>query len=542
MTNLFAKTGFLARFYFKKDRNKLIIWAVVLLMLMVSIAYKFGDLYGSQKQIQAIMPTLRSKSMVSLFGTLGYPASLHIQTANVFAQEMVIFMAIITVIMNFGLAVSGSRGQEDNGVIEMIRAKMVGKIAPLAASAIEIIIINLILGVLYGAGIQAANMAESDTNGDWLLGLSMAAVGIMFGVFGLLMAQIADHSNNAMILSYFGFAIAYVVRMATDVTNPDYTWWSPIGWLEKTSPYHGNNWLPVVWMIVLTIILLGLTFYLNLHRDLGSGIISSRPGRQRASATLMGPVTLLMRLERTTIIAWILGSLMLGASYGSIYNSIGDILKTNPTMQQVFGKAAVDSANQGLVLNFSATIAIVIAVVATIPAIQIMLKLKSDESKGWLELINSKPVSRIKMVCSYSAVAMVTGIITWLVGIGTLFLVGNSTLKSSQQIDGAKILATIWTYIPAILVMMAIAMLIIGWLPRFASFVWLYTAAGFVIMYMGGLLKLPDWTKNVIPFGWVNKVPVKNIDWSVFTWMLVLFVGLMIIGWIGYRKRDFQTD
>lgn len=543
MSSLFHSSGLLTRFNFRKDRFKLLVWIIVLIALMVMIAWKFGDIYGSSTAIKTLMPTLKSKAMVSLFGTLGYPNSVTMTTARVFAQEMVIFMSIVTVVMNYSLAISGTRGEEDLGVTEIIRAKTVGKLSPLTAQIIELVTINFVLGVAYSVGLQFANMSGSDSQGDWIIGLSLGFIGIMFASFALLMAQVADHANNAMILSYLGFAVAYIIRMVTDVSNPDFTWWSPIGWIEKTSPYQNNNWAPIVLMVVLSVIFIGLAYVANLHRDLGSGIISTRPGKRGASVWLQGPVSLLLRLQRTTIIAWIVGVLALAVSYGSVFNSIGDVLKTNPTMQKVFGSAAVHSANHTLILNFIATIGMVLAILAVVPGIQIIFKLKSDESKGWLEILHSKPLSRTRMLLGYMFVALILGVGLLAIGVYSLIGTGNAMLSPAQQLNAGRVGTQLFlTYIPAILIMVGLAVVLVGWLPRLTSVLWLYTAVGFIILYMGGLLKLPGWTKKVIPFGWVNKVPVKEMDWNVFWLMILLAIVLFIIGWLGYKRRDLEID
>ncbi|WP_334332815.1 hypothetical protein [Companilactobacillus sp. HBUAS59544] len=51
-------------------------------------------------------------------------------------------------------------------------------------------------------------------------------------------------------------------------------------------------------------------------------------------------------------------------------------------------------------------------------------------------------------------------------------------------------------------------------------------------------MKLPDWTEKVTPFGFIDKVPVHHFDVAIFWWQLLIAVILIIIGYLGYRKRD----
>lgn len=536
----FARTWTLTRFGLRRDRFRLIIWIVILVGLMTGVAVQFGEIYGSQKEIDAIFETLKSPAMVSLLGSFSWEG--HVTTADVFAGEMVVFMGLLQIVMNYSLAVRATRAEEDNGVTEMIRSHAVGKLAPPAAAACELLIVNLLIGLLYALGLSVSGMPGSDASGNWLFGIGLAATGLMFGMLALLTAQLSDHAASATGLAYLFLGIAYLVRMITDVSDPAYSWWSPIGWLEKTQPYFDNNWLPLLYFAIAAGLLFALAALASLHRDMGAGVIASRSGRTSASPLLAGSATLLLRLERRAIAAWILGLFAFGAMYGSIFNTIGDILKTNPTMQQVFGDAAVNSANHTILLNFLALLTIIFVALGSIPAVQIMNKLKGDEAKGWLETLYAKPLSRTKQYMSYLLIGAVSGAIVFLAGLGGSVLTGNSVLETeAERISGDEFCQAFLGMLPALLVTIAIAAFLVGWLPRLIGLSWLYLAYGFISQYMGDLLKLPDWAMQISPLGWGPNVPVKDVDWPTFWWMIALAAVLVVIGWIGYRRRDLKT-
>jgi ABC-2 type transport system permease protein len=535
----FARTGMLTRFGLRRDRMRLVVWIIILAGLMVTAAAELDTVYGTQNEIQAIVNTLKSPGMVSLFGAFALEG--RVSTAQVFANEMLLFMALAQIIMNFALAVRATRAEEDSGVTEMIRAHAVGKLAPLAAAGFELLLVNSLIGVLYGLGLSAGDLPGADPGGNWLMGLALAACGLMFGMMALAVAQVADHAGSATGIAYMLFGITFLVRMITDVENPDYTWWSPLGWIEKTLPYTDNNWIPVGYMALAAAALFLIALYANLHRDMGAGALSTRPGRRTASPILAGPATLFLRLVRTTVIAWILGVFAVGAMYGSIFGTIGDILKTNPTMQQVFGKAAVNSANHTILLNFLGLLTIIFAVLAAIPAIQMMNRLKKDESKGLLEVIYAKPVSRTRQFFTCLLTGMVSGALVFLAGLGGTVVTGNSVLKSeAERITGSEFWTAFWGMLPAILVMVACAALLVGWLPRLTGVLWLYLAYGFIALYLGNLLQLPDWAKQLVPFGWPPEVPVHDVNGATFWWMIALSIVLVIAGLIGYRHRDLN--
>ena len=368
----FGRTGQLIRLNFRRDRFRILMWIVLLAALMASVAWKFEDIYGSTSEINAIKSTLESPGIVAMFGAFSFTGK--VTTAEIFANEMLLFMALIQVVMNLALSVHATRAEEDLGITELVRAHAVGTLAPLAAAASELILVNGVLGVLYSLGLSAANMPGASTEGNWLIGLGLAATGLLFGILGLLTAQVADHSSSATGLAYTLFGVSYLARMITDVQHPKLTWWSPLGWVEKLAPYNNPHWSPIWLSLGLAAILLWLAFLANNHRDLGAGAITTRPGRDHASAFLRGPASLVWRRQRNVIIAWIVAVIIFGIAYGTVFNTIGDILKTNPTMQRVFGSAMVHEANHQVLLSFTSLLSIVMAAVAIIPGMQLILK------------------------------------------------------------------------------------------------------------------------------------------------------------------------
>ena len=128
-TRLFARTGLLIQFNLRRDWKKLLIWVAVLTGLFTAIAAKFDGIYGTQTALNEIVKTLKMPAMISLFGA--FTAKSPYTTAKVFATEMVVFIAIFMIIMNIMVAVATSRGDEDDGLLELVRAHAVGRLAPL---------------------------------------------------------------------------------------------------------------------------------------------------------------------------------------------------------------------------------------------------------------------------------------------------------------------------------------------------------------------------------------------------------------------------
>ena len=110
-------------------------------------------------------------------------------------------------------------------------------------------------------------MPGATTSGNWLIGLGLGTTGLLFGTVGVLTAQLTDHAASATGLAYALFGISYLARMITDVQHPQSTWWSPLGWIEKLSPYQHPNWTPVGLSLLLTFVILGCAI-LPMHTGL----------------------------------------------------------------------------------------------------------------------------------------------------------------------------------------------------------------------------------------------------------------------------------
>jgi ABC-2 type transport system permease protein len=536
MKNKLQGYGFLNKLNFRRDRFNGLIWLVVLAGLMASVAFKFEGLYGTAGAIQSIKTTLDTAAMKALFGA--FNTSLK-TSGDVFATEMLVFMAIMMIVMNIYFAVKISRSEEDKGLVELISAHAIGKNAIFAAASTELVVLNLLTGILFSLGIQFSGMKGIDANGAWLIGISLGMVGLLFGAIGLLMAQLFDNSRSATIASYLIFGVMYIARMNTDVQNPHQTWWIPMGWIEKINAFHQNNWLPVIMLMGLSLVIWIIALWNNQTRDIGAGLISVHAGRQKASWWLRGPITLIERLQRHSTIIWIIGLFILGVTYGSIFNTIGDILKTNPTMQSVFGKAAVQSANHQILLNFISVISVVMVTLATLPAVLTLNKVRSDTDRGYLENVYAKSVSRSHILTSYLLNALVVGIVGLVASLLGIYLAGNAVLDHGE-IEITTYLHVLIAFGPVLLLTIGLAVFLNGLLPRWNWITWIYLGYGFFASYLGGLIKLPEWAKKLNGLGWTHSVPLYAVNYSYVVVMLVIAVILIVIGYVGFNRRDLN--
>src|SRR5690606_16946425 len=82
-----------------------------------------------------------------------------------FATEMLIFTVIAAAVMNILLTGRATRGDEEDGRIEMIRALSVGRLAHAFAVLIVMIFANLALAAGTGAGLAVLGIEEIGAEG-----------------------------------------------------------------------------------------------------------------------------------------------------------------------------------------------------------------------------------------------------------------------------------------------------------------------------------------------------------------------------------------
>lgn len=536
MKNKMKGYGLLTALNLRRDRLNIGVWVLVLAGLMASVAFKFETLYGTRQAIASIKATLNTPAMQAFFGTFDTPLKT---SGDLFATEMLVFMAIAMIAMNIYFAIRATRGEEDQGLTELVVAHDVGNWSIIMAALTELFTINAVTGVLYSLAIQFSSMAGVNANGAWLIGLSLAAGGLLFGMVGLLMAQVFDNARSATIASYMILGVMYVARMFTDLKNPAQTWWVPLGWIEKIEAFHDNNWTPVFLTFSLGMLIGLAVLAVNQSRDVGAGMFQGSAGRARAARTLQGPITLIEKLQRHSNWIWLFSLFILGGMLGSIFDTVGDILKSNPTMQLVMQKSAIHSASHQILLNFISIIGMIMAVLGTIPAVMSVNKLHGDQQRGYLENVYAKAVSRNRLLTGYVANGVGIGVLGFAVGLLGVDVAGNWVLTQGD-ISFAAYVKTFIAFAPTIILTVGLAVCFNGIAPKLNGITWLYLGYAFFTSYLGGLLKLPAWTKQLTGLGWTKMVPLDKVNYSYVFVLIALGLLLMVIGYWGFNRRDLS--
>ncbi|KAB2333063.1 ABC transporter permease [Cytobacillus depressus] len=529
---LYIHTGRLSRFILRRDRLRISIWLLFLLVLTVVVAQSFSQMYVTEQERQIAAETMRNPAMTAMLGP-GYGLDNYTVGAMM-AHQMLLFTALAVGIMSILFVVRHTREDEEDGRMEMFRSLPVGRLSSLHATILVSVGANLLLAVMIGFGLYALGIESMDLEGSLLYGAALGATGIFFTAITALFAQLTVTSRGAVGFSITILLLAYFIRAIGDVSNETLSAVSPLSWVLRSEVYVKNDW----WLIVLTIgvamILLVLSLCLNAIRDLGAGFIPAKPGRKHASLFLQSPLGLALRLQRTGLIAWAVGMFFLGASYGSVLGDLESYFSNNEIFEKMFAPAAGISLTE----QFVTMLMKVIAMICTIPPLMAMLKLKGEERKNRTEHLLSRAVSRSRLIGSYLTVSVVSAFVMISFAAIGLGLVGNFVMEDGLSV-GTFYRAAI-VYLPAMLAMIGMAVLLVGIVPKLSSFIWLYLTYSFFVVYLGGLLQFPEWMSKLTPFGHIPELPVNSMDYTKVGVLTVLAIIFIVTGFWGYRKRDIH--
>ena len=98
------------------------------------------------------------------------------------------------------------------------------------------------------------------------------------------------------------------------------------------------------------------------------------------------------------------------------------------------------------------------------------------------------------------------------------------------------------SYLPAVLVMAALTLAILGPWPRWSSITWGTVAFVFLQVTLEDTLRLPGWVDGISPFWHLPRAPVHSFEALPVAAELALVAVLVLVGLWGYRRRDLGAS
>jgi ABC-2 type transport system permease protein len=268
-----------------------------------------------------------------------------------------------------------------------------------------------------------------------------------------------------------GLLVGFFIVRVFGWDDGDYAWVSwltPYGWVHHIGPFAGNE----IWIFSIFLAFIAgstaLAYWLSSLRDLGAGIITQRPGPARASKNLRSPLALAWRLHRGMLFFWIIIFVLMGSMLGFTAQTVTDMIIANPQfvhlILQLGGKTGLIDSYFSMMLAFLGEVFAFYAILAS-------LKLQSQESHKYSEMVLTSSVSRSQWAVSnliFAVLAPALVLIIFALSIGLSYgLITNTLSDVTIRILGAALM-----YLPAIWLFTGIAMFLFGLIPRLASLSW----------------------------------------------------------------------
>ena len=521
-----AGTGALLRFALRRERFGLPWWLAGIALLLGYQSWGSQSFYDSPIKLAQLRETMGGNAaMVAMAG----PTELLATIGGEIVFEIFAYIAVVVALMNMFIVGRSTRTDEENGRAELVRSARVGRRAPLLAAVGTAWLADAAVAV---AAFGAAVVTGLEPGGSLLLAISIAGVGIVFAGVTAVAVQIFENPRSVYGAVASAIGVAYALRAIGDVGNTAFSWLSPIGWGQRTFPFVNDRWWPLLLPALAGVLLVVAAFAILDRRDFGSGVLGYRSGREQASWALRSPLALAWRLQRGALLAWMIGVFALSAAYGSFADSIEQFIADNPEIAVYLPGGAGDAVNAYLALTITMA-----ALLAAAYGVSSALRARSEETSGRAEQLYATPISRSNWLASHVSVALVgSALVAAAGGFGEGLAYGLTVSDPGQAL---RLTAVALVYLPATWLVIGIALVGIGYLPRIAAVVaWVTFAYCVVVVMFADSFKLPEWVRTVSPYYHTPQAPLETVTATSMFAILVPAAIALLLGFAGFRNRD----
>ncbi|WP_255572690.1 ABC transporter permease [Leucobacter tenebrionis] len=430
--------------------------------------------------------------------------------------------------------VRATRGQEDSGQAELLASGVMGRATRLLAGAGLAVIGSLLVGLIAGG---VTGLCGGDWPSSMLLGATFTASGWMFAGVAAVAAQLGGDSRTASSMAVGVLGALFVLRgFAYSIDAGAWAIWAnPLGWMTETRPANGNHWWPLLYALAFAVVAFGVAFALQARRDFGQGAIAPRPGPARGG--VRSTWRLALRLNAGPIITWTIAFAVLGVVFGYFATSIQDILGKDSAVSQILAAGA--TTHDALISAFLVTILSLVGILAAIPGVQTMLKVRGEEMEDRVEPLLAGAVARSRYYGGNVLIALLAPAAYVLIA-GVVI----ASLASSADIGvrfGDALLQALVT-IPAVWTVVAVSVAVIGARPKVSLAAWVGVLASFVLTLLGPTFKLWDWVLAISPFWHIPNVTETDADWWGLVWISLVTLFFLLVGFAGFSRRDLARQ
>ena len=536
-TSALAGWGAYLRILLRRFRFQIVAWLVPLWLLVSVTAPSYESVYPSLATRTVLIEQMRkSPGTRLLYGYVPLPGRL----GQLLQWETGTFLLVCTALMAILLTCRVLRADEDEGLVEVLRATGAGRSVPFL---VPVALVWVVVGAL-SAGVgglltwQTGSIEELTVSGAWALAGTICVTGWAFSAIAAMACQLGRQVGQARGLSMLVLALAFAMRVSADQisdgTDSDWLrWLTPLGWRDLVRPYTDDRFAVLLACCAITIAVMLSAAVLAARREYLDGYLPDRSSSRRRWR-VRGHMDLLGRLSWRSLVGWALASTALALLYGSVSGSIKDLLAPGSPTASWVGKMAVGSP----VEQFMSLMTVVTTLLVAVAAVRRVNGLAGLERAGLVEVELAAGVSRGRVLLSQVLCALIESIVLLLVS-ATVLAATTATQLTDDHAVARSFVFTV-SQMPGMVAAIGIATALVGLAPKLAGLSWAAVTWSAFAQFFGGLVELKDWAKDLSVLGHHLDV-VGTPDWKpLAVQALVGLIGIMT-GLVAYTRRDLPA-
>jgi len=514
-------TGALVRVILRRDRWLLLAWIVLL------AGY---PILGVQNASPGYVGLAESPGMLMLHGPLYAENRGALATWS--SDDLLWMYGLVSLL----IVIRHTRADEEAGRRDLLGATMAGRHAGLAAALAVTWAGNLVLALVTAGGEVAQGLPAA---GSLAAGLKLAAVGCTFAAVGAVVAQLTESAAAARGIGGAVLGAAFVLRAASDATGavdggPWLSWLSPLGLANEIRPFATERWWLLALFAVLVVALTAAAVALSARRDVGAGLVRPGLGPARATPGLRGPLALAWRLHWGPLLGWVVGLAVIAGVFAGAAESAGEVFADSEQLRSMFERLGGRAGASDVFLAGTFSI---LGIIAAGYAVQAGLRLRTEEEQFRAEPVLATATARLRWIASHLAFSLLgpaaalaaAGLVSGLVYGITVDDVGGQI----PRLLGAAMVQLIGVW-----VLTGIVAALFGLVPRLAPAAWAAWVAFLVLLLLDAFDQVGQTLLDLSPFTHLPKLPGGHLDPTPLGWVLGTAVALVIVGLLGFRRRD----
>lgn len=507
------------RLLLRRHRAALLAWVLSLLALAAVTAPSYATFYDDPGETAVLVTQMQaSQGSTVLYGTLPDPGTI----GQLFAWETGTYLTLLAALMAILLAVPMTRGAEDDGTLELVRAAGVPPRVPLYAALAVVTSACLVVGLGTGALLvaQSAAIDGLEAAGGIAFGGMLALEATAWGLVAMIAAQLRGEARGARSWALLALAVGFALRVVADLAPlAGLNWATPLGWRAVTSAYTEDRfWTLAVWALACAGL---LTVLIVLHgrREYAAALLRVR-ARSRRRLRIRSVEGWAWASARGSVLAWTVAVAASAALFGSMSEGLVTTLREDPTlaeMMELMGGGRADP-----VAEFFSLLGLFQVLLVMVFAIGAVLRWRADERTGRLGTELTAGVRRFRSLLARCLVAaggsavmlLLSGVVMG--GFGEVLVDEGEPLRWAVTSTAGE-----W---PGVLAAIGLTALLVAVVPRLSGAAWALVAlSGFLVM-LGGLMSLPG---EVIDLALLGHAPEPGGDLVTAPMLLLAAIGVI---------------